>query len=77
MTNIWLTCMIAFPRLKFVAKPFLSIFENEKNMRENAGTDTARAIQTIVLYGPTIAVTFGTGEGFFVMKPVLVRNMGN
>ena len=48
-------------------KPDLAVF-----MLENVGTNVAMAIHIVLSYGPKIAITFGLGEGFFVVKPTLV-----
>ena len=45
-------------------------------MKENAGTATAREIQTKVPNGSTMALIFGIGDGFLVTKPTLVTKYG-
>ena len=73
MTSIWLTFRIAIPIEISYVLSFFSIFENVKSTRENAGNDTARANQNIFPNGQNIAMTFGTGEGFLVTNPTVVK----
>ena len=77
ITNNWLICINIIVRLYFDdLNPVLPTLEKVQNIKEKAGTGTARAIQTIFPNGHNIALIFGIGEGFFVTKPTFVMKYG-